>query len=134
MKEHLKKFGNSLALSMGAVMMYALCPCILHAMMKTGRGQGQVLVYYVIVMIVLALFLSYLLFLLIGDVNYKEVDTDRRIKGIGSLAVIELLLYTSEYFVVDKYPEWEWMAIGTVILILFVAGYSICKQYIMKNE
>ena len=130
MKEHLKKFGNSLALSMGSVMMYVPCLCIFNAMKKSGWG----LVSYVMVMIVLALLLSYVLFLLIGDVSYKEVDTDRRIKGIASLAVLGLVLYVIEYFVVDSFPEFDWMAIGTVILILFVAGYSICKQYIMKNE
>ena len=128
MRGHLKKFVNSLAFSMGTSMMYVPGYCVMHAVRSEwGIWMG------VVMFVAICLVSSYLLYLLIGDVHYKEVDEDKRIKGIGSMGALGLLLLAGGLYVEEYHPQWQWVAIGAILVILFIAAYSISKNYILKK-
>ena len=89
-KERFKKFYNSLAFNMTAPLTYAPIYTFMHQF--HDYGFGVVLLAGLIGFTAFYFSMSYLLFKLIGDVSYLEVDQDRRLRGFFSLFVVSILL------------------------------------------
>ncbi|MBQ6039121.1 MAG: hypothetical protein IJL37_10735 [Bacteroidaceae bacterium] len=130
-KERFRKFNDSLAASMSIPMTYVPIFTFVHEM----EGMG---IWFFIAFIGLSAFCffqSFLLYKFIGDVNRTNVDQNRRIIGYITLFVISFLLMIGYmYFFEEAEPMIRWSAWIVMVVILFIAAYSICKQYIMKNE
>ncbi|MBO7552818.1 MAG: hypothetical protein J6T82_02150 [Bacteroidaceae bacterium] len=130
-KESFRKFNDSLAASMSVPMSYVPIFTFVHEM----EGMG---IWFFIAFIGLSAFCffqAFLLYKLIGDVNRSDVDQNRRIMGLLSLFVISLLLMIGYmYFFEEAEPLIRWSAWIVMVVILFIAAYSICKQYIMKKD
>ena len=132
-KERITKFHNSLAFLMGAQLMYVPVFTLVHQFHK--YGLGMVLFVGLLGFGVFCYLSSYLLYLLLGNVGYMEVNQGRKIKGYFSLLLISLLLMAIYgFFFVEAEPLIRWSAWIGMVVILFIAAYSICKQYIMKND
>ena len=130
-KEHFKKFNDSLAASMSIPMTYVPIFTFVHGM----EGMGIWVFIAFIGLSAFCFFQSFLLYKLIGDVNRSDVDQNRRIIGYITLFVISLLLMIGYmFFFEEAEPMIRWSAWIAMVVILFIAAYSICKQYIMKKE
>ena len=132
-KERINKFYYSLACSMAMQMTYVPILTLLHQV--HAYGFGMVLLACFLGISIFGLLTAYLLYILIGDVGYMEVDQDRRLRGLFSLFVISMILLALYmFFFEEAEPMIRWSAWIAMVVILFIAAYSICKQYIMKNE
>ncbi len=132
-KVQFKKFYYSLACSMAMQMTYVPILTLLHQV--HAYGFGMVLLACFLGISIIGLLTAYLLYMLIGDVGYMEVDQDRRLRGLFSLFVTSMILLALYmYFFEEAEPMIRWCAWIVMVIILFIAAYSICKQYIMKNE
>ena len=132
-KERINKFYNSLACSMAMQMTYVPILTLLHQV--HAYGFGMVLLACFLGISIIGLLTAYLLYMLIGDVGYMEIDQDRRLRGLFSLFVTSMILLALYmYFFEEAEPMIRWSAWIAMVVILFIAAYSICKQYIMKNE
>ncbi|MDO4185656.1 MAG: hypothetical protein Q4D30_04090 [Bacteroidales bacterium] len=79
--------------------------------------------------------MSYLLYKLIGEVGFKDVNEDRRLRGFLCLSVICMLVMAPYMlFFEEKEPLIRWSAWFLMMAFLFFVAYSICKQYIMKRD
>ena len=98
-------------------------------------GLGMMLLGCFLGFMILGFILSHLLYVLVGDVGFKEVDQDRRLRGVFSLGAFSMLLMVPYmYFFEEAEPMIRLSAWIVMVVILFIAAYSICKQYIMKKE
>ena len=132
-KERINKFFNSLAFGMAMPMTYV--PVFTFAEQLHDYGFGMVLLGCILGFMILGFLATYLLFRLIGDVGFKEVNQDRRLRGVFSLWAFSMLLMVAYmYFFEEAEPMIRWCAWIVMVVILFIAAYSICKQYIMKKE
>ena len=132
-KERITKFYYSLACSMATQMTYVPILTLLHQV--HAYGFGMVLLACFLGISIFGLLTAYLLYILIGDVGYMEVDQDRRLRGLFSLFVISMILLALYmFFFEEAEPMIRWSAWIAMVVILFIAAYSICKQYIMKKE
>lgn len=132
-KERINKFYYSLACSMAMQMTYVPILTLLHQV--HAYGFGMVLLACFLGISIFGLLTAYLLYILIGDVGYMEVDQDRRLRGLFSLFVISMILLALYmFFFEEAEPMIRWSAWIAMVVILFIAAYSICKQYIMKKE
>lgn len=132
-KERITKFYNSLACSMAMWMSYVPVLTLLHQI--HDYGFGMVVLACFLGITIIGLLTAYLLYKLIGDVGYMEVDQDRRLRGLFCLFVTSMLLLAFYmYFFEEAEPLIRWSAWIVMVVILFIAAYSICKQYIMKND
>lgn len=132
-KERITKFYYSLACSMVMPMTYVPILTLLHQV--HAYGFGMVLLACFLGISIFGLLTAYLLYILIGDVGYMEVDQDRRLRGLFSLFVISMILLALYmFFFEEAEPMIRWSAWIAMVVILFIAAYSICKQYIMKKE
>lgn len=132
-KEFFKKFHNSLAFTMGFHSMYV--PCFTFAHQMRDYGLGVMLLSATICFIVFSYFISYLLYKLIGDIGFKDVNEDRRLRGFFSLFIISMLVMAPYMlFFEEKEPLIRWSAWLLMVIFLFFVAYSICKQYIMKRD
>lgn len=132
-KERITKFYNSLAFGMAMPMIYV--PVYTFALQLHDSGLGMMLLGCLLGFLILGFLATYLLFRLIGNVGFKEVDQDRRLRGVFSLWVFSMLLMVPYmYFFEEAEPLIRWSAWIVMVVILFIAAYSICKQYIMKND
>lgn len=132
-KESINKFFNSLAFGMAMPMTYV--PVFTFAEQLHDSGLGMMLLGCLLGFLILGFLATYLLFILIGDVGFKEVDQDRRLRGVFSMwAFAMLLMIPYMFFFEEAEPMIRWSAWIAMVVILFIAAYSICKQYIMKKE
>ena len=132
-KGRFKTFYNSLACSMAMPLIYV--PVFTFAHQLHDYGSGVVILGCFLGFVILGFLVSYLLYILVGDVDFKEVDQDRRLRGVFSLWAFSMLLMVPYmYFFEEAEPMIRWSAWIAMVVILFIAAYSICKQYIMKNE
>lgn len=132
-KERINKFYYSLACSMAMQMTYVPILTLLHQV--HAYGFGMVLLACFLGISIFGLLTAYLLYILIGDVGYMEVDQDRRLRGLFSLFVISMILLALYmFFFEEAEPMIRWSAWIAMVVILFIAAYSICKQYIMKKD
>ena len=131
-KVQFKKFYNSLAFGMAMPMTYV--PVFTFAEQLHDSGLGMMLLGCLLGFLILGFLATYLLFILIGDVGFKEVDQDRMLRGVFSLWAFSMLLMVAMYFFEEAEPMIRWSAWIAMVVILFIAAYSICKQYIMKKE
>ncbi len=132
-KDRFKKFYNSLACSMAMPLIYVPVFTFVHQLHDSGFGM--VILGCLLGFTILGFLVSYLLYVLVGDVGFKEVDQDRRLRGVFSLWAFSMLLMVPYmYFFEEAEPMIRWCAWIVMVIILFIAAYSICKQYIMKNK
>lgn len=132
-KERINKFFNSLAFGMAMPMTYVPVFTFVHQLHDSGFGM--VILGCLLGFTILGFLVSYLLYVLVGDVGFKEVDQDRRLRGVFSLWAFSMLLMVPYmYFFEEAEPVIRWSAWIVMVIILFIAAYSICKQYIMKNK
>ena len=132
-KEQFKKLHNSLAF--GMVMPITYVPVFTFAHQMHGYGLGITLFSAFVVYFGFYYLMSYLLYKLIGDVGFKDVDEDRRLRGFFCLFVISMLVMAPYMlFFEEKVPLIRWSAWFLMVAFLFFVAYSICKQYIMKQD
>ena len=99
------------------------------------RGLGLLVFVSFIVLTAFFILAAYLLYKLIGDIGYMEVDQDRRLRGFFSMYVVSLLLMVPYMlFFEEAEPVTRWTAWAVMVIILFIAAYSISKQYIIGKE
>lgn len=131
MKERFRKFNESLAASMAVPMTYAQMFCLFPIMKNMGVWVFLICIF----LFALCYLEAYLLYKLIGGVGRTEVDQDRRMRGYFSLFVVSMLLMVGYLFFIEEAdPVGRWIAWLLMVLILFVAAYSISKNYILKTK
>lgn len=130
-KDSFGKFNDSLAGSMAIPMTYTPIFCLMPLL----RGKGVWVFVACIILFVFSILEAYLLYILIGDVSRKAVDQDRLVKAFSCLFVISLLFLAGYMFFFEEAALlWQVLAWLLMVIILFIATYSVCKQYILKKE